>query len=192
MIITPLFSTLIHYIEIPDFDKDALIKYVYEQRDNDPSGMQRSNAGGWQSNDEYNQSDNIIDKTLKSFLSTMLHNKAFVEGIGFNIINTWININGKGHSNLMHCHPLSDYSGVIWIKVPKDSGHLVFSHPNSFEMAKQIVTYSEDLKKSFNVYPEYRYTPVEGGGVIFPSSVYHTVSENMSDEDRISVSFNLY
>ena len=99
--------------------------------------MQRSNAGGWQSNDEYNQSDNIIDKTLKSFLSTMLHNKAFVEGVGFNIINTWININGKGHSNLMHCHPLSDYSGVIWIKC----GNNLEPHKSStkLERLKQIL-----------------------------------------------------
>ena len=38
---------------------------------------------------------------------------------------------------------------------------------------------------------DYSYEAVEGGLMLFPAHLEHKVLENKSDEDRISVSFNL-
>ena len=44
----------------------------------------------------------------------------------------WININGPGNYNHSHNHPGCDLSGVLWLKVPENSGNIVFESPQSF------------------------------------------------------------
>ena len=44
------------------------------------------------------------------------------------LVDFWININGKGGANVPHTHPGAKYSGVFYIKVPKEmkGGNLFF------------------------------------------------------------------
>ena len=45
--------------------------------------------------------------------------------------NMWANINPPGGSNRAHQHPNSLWSGVYWIKTPKNCGHLKIDDPRS-------------------------------------------------------------
>ena len=56
---------------------------------------------------------------------------------------------------------------------------------------EEIKSYSDDFKKDTNYYYNYSFIPNEGLLVLFPSHLQHDVEVNKSDEDRISVSFNL-
>ena len=40
--------------------------------------------------------------------------------------NMWANINPPGGYNMPHIHPNSHFSGVYYIKAPKDSGNISF------------------------------------------------------------------
>ena len=102
-----------------------------------------------------------------------------------------MNINGPGNFNLKHNHPRSNLSGVLWIKVPKDSGSIVFHSPDVFNRYQEMDHYTEEFCYINNCYRRYEFTPDEGKILIFPSSLEHEVLKNESNEDRISYSFNI-
>ena len=56
-----------------DFDKDALLDYVYQQQELDPKGVVLSNQGGWQSKDNYQEFDNPIRQILIKNLSQIFN-----------------------------------------------------------------------------------------------------------------------
>ena len=47
------------------------------------------------------------------------------------------------------------------------------------------------IRDRYNAYTSFNIPPQEGVMLIFPSFLLHSVEENLSDEDRISVAFNL-
>ena len=49
----------------------------------------------------------------------------------------------------------------------------------------------EEFQKKSSAYPVYMFPPTEGTILLFPASIMHKVESNQSDEDRISVAFNL-
>jgi ectoine hydroxylase-related dioxygenase (phytanoyl-CoA dioxygenase family) len=53
------------------------------------------------------------------------------------------------------------------------------------------LNYSVNFKKENNAYLSYYFDPMEGGMILFPSHLAHRVNENKSDEDRISIAFNI-
>jgi len=50
---------------------------------------------------------------------------------------------------------------------------------------------NDDFKKSNFIDDSYHCYPTEGRIIVFPSHLEHHVQENKSNEDRISVSFNI-
>ena len=106
-------------------------------------------------------------------------------------VEAWINVNKLGDYNIKHTHPTSDLSGVLWIKASKDCGKIEFQSPVEFQTYTEIESYTEDFKDSNNYYHTYYFSPTEGRMLVFPSHLQHQVRENKSNEDRISVSFNI-
>ena len=97
----------------------------------------------------------------------------------------WVNINYPGSYNLSHTHPLSSISGVFYIKVPENSGGIVFQ--NLFETNAAIPAFSKNKKLTITE----KIKPEEGKMVLFNSYLPHYVEQNHSDDDRISMSFNV-
>ena len=188
-----LFPTVFHEISIKNFKsiKRELIDFVYDQRQRDSAGVECSNIGGWQSQDVYHQGDNIIRstvlKTIQPYFKKILRNGGEVE-----LANMWLNINKKGDYNSTHNHPRSHLSGVLWIKTPNHSGHFEMQSPHAFECGHEIGAYNDTFQEKTGSYDYYYLLPTEGNIVIFPSYLNHKVKPNESDEDRISVAFNLW
>ena len=44
-----LFPTVIHEIEVPNFDQDKCVKIAKQLKKKDPKGVVKSNVTGWQS-----------------------------------------------------------------------------------------------------------------------------------------------
>ena len=188
--VTNLFPSSIHRLEIDNFDdyKEQLIKETYKERDEDPVGRSVSNIGGWQSNQTH-----IIDcksETLKNIIMSSV-SKLPMSGNLSCTIEGWKNINEPGNFNLPHSHPRSHLSGVLWIKIPKNSGNIVFESPEIFNRYQELDSYSDESKFDSNNYMTYYFTPKEGNVLIFSSNLQHEVNENKSNEDRISYSFNV-
>ena len=188
-----LFPVNVHEIDVKNFKiiKDDVIKFIYQERKKS-DGVKRSNQGGWQSLPTYADSDNILVDTVRESLdSYFATTPIFKEKVKIRINSLWININKKNDSNVEHLHPASHLSGVWWIKIPKNSGALWFSSPHWFNQYHEIFCYSDSYKENTNTYLNYYLDPREGGMVIFPSSLSHSVGVSETNEDRISVSFNI-
>ena len=153
-------------------------------------GRKISNLTGYQSNDLK------IDSTFLSFkrlIETKSNNLAKQIGLKDNLIlnNLWININKFKDVNDLHNHPHSILSGCFYIKVPKNSGAIVFKTPS----APLVDIYWRNHLKNFTVYnsPFWKIFPVEKQLLIFPSWLEHSVEPNMNEkEERISIAFNLH
>ena len=188
-----IFPVPIHVFDIKDFklyQKD-LIDYAYTLKSKgvgDVDTPNRSNLGGWQSRDFHlnNESDKLHSVLMECITLLPLLKK----DININV-KAWVNINSPGSLNVQHSHPGCDLSGVLWVKCPDKSGNIFFHSPSGFETFQEIESYTEDFKNNNNYYHAYWFPPIEGRMLIFPSHLQHEVKKNLSNEDRISASFNI-
>lgn len=167
-----------------DLDLNDLEQECLNQKEQDPNGRSISNIGGW-------QSDNIKDINNPLFETIEYWCNSFAANIGLNPVcldHAWININGKYHCNRLHDHQGSVLSGVYYIKVPKNSGNINFHHP-----MKKVISrdWSDAVSNCTPVSSQtWFFEPKPNLLMIFPSWIDHEVEPNLSDEYRISISFN--
>lgn len=185
-----LFPSIVSEIECDYFKivQSNLIEWIYNYQ-RTTEGVVYSNRGGWQSSSDFyldNSFSEFSDYILKHALMTLTH-----YDLQFQLTNMWININRRGNYNLVHDHPLSVMSGVLWIKTPKKCGSLKFYSPHSFTQYLLLQNVDSEVAKEQNYYSDYEFKPKEGTMIIFPSDLKHGVEPNESDEDRISIAFNL-
>ena len=171
----PIFPTFLHNLKI-DISQE-LIDSCYQLRKEDPEGTIKSNVGGWQSQD-FNCNNTLIESILNRTL------EVFIKAPTLN--NWWVNINTPDSYNGMHIHPGVDMSGVIWIKIPEDSGNLFFPNYNYFCRTREIENCRDFIKQGYG----HEIVPQAGNVILFPSFLQHEVPRNNSNEDRISISFN--
>lgn len=145
-----------------------------------------SNAGGWQSSSidlrEYSEF-HIIHNTICYKINEIA--KQINQEGKLQLDNVWINLNYPGSSNLRHVHPVTAFSGTIYISVNERSGRIVFFGDSP------IIHYTFKNKGCELFYDEVYYTPKNGMIVMFPAWVPHAVERNESDDTRISISFNV-
>ena len=186
-----LFPSSVHLIDIENYDaiKEVALSFIYHEQDNNPEGRLISNRGGWQSDPDYHEWDNIIKKIIDEGLSK--HSQFYLPYRKLQYHALWFNINKKGNYNVEHDHPRCDLSGVLWIKTPPNCGKIKFESSHSYVADAHLSSLNEKYKYDTHNYTQFKFNTVEGRMLIFPSYLRHSVEVNESDEDRISVSFNL-
>jgi uncharacterized protein (TIGR02466 family) len=185
-----LFPSMVTEVECDfyKFIQPSLIDWIYNYQKT-VNGVTLSNRGGWQSLSDFyldESFDKYIDYILKNIMVSLTH-----YNLNFKLSNMWININKKGDYNVIHNHPLSVMSGVFWVKTPKNCGSLVFHSPHNFTQTLLLQNIDSEIAKEQNYYESFTFKPKEGTMILFPSDMLHGVERNESDEDRISISFNL-
>ena len=183
-----LFSVPIHYLSIDDFDskKQELIDYAYNLRDNE-RGRTASNRGGYQSQPFPVKGGDILQDFLINIISNI---PSFRNNVDVKC-DSWVNINPPLSFNVKHCHPNCDIAGVLWIKIPENSGDIVFQSPYNFISYNEMLCYTREFQEKGKYFHDYKFPAREGNLLLFPAHLEHKVGDNNSDEDRISVSFNL-
>jgi uncharacterized protein (TIGR02466 family) len=99
---------------------------------------------------------------------------------------SWLNVNPPGSSHHKHFHSNSILSGVLYLQVDEHSGKFLVHREDNNRISNEI--------KNYNQY-NYKYLffePKQFELYIFPSSLSHSVDENKSTKDRISLSFNTF
>jgi uncharacterized protein (TIGR02466 family) len=151
-------------------------------------GMTRTNIKGWHSTTDMHERPEF--KNLVSMLyacQKTIYEQEYYESEPV-LGNMWANINPPGGMNRAHQHPNSLWSGVYWIKTPKNCGQLKIDDPRS--VASMIRPRQKDIKKPDRLWRETHYEPIAGRVIMFPSWLMHAVDPNESNDIRISVSFN--
>ena len=155
---------------------------------NKDKGMIRTNIKGWHSTTnmhklpEYKKLVDMLYACQKTIYEQEYYESEPVLG------NMWANINPPGGMNRAHQHPNSLWSGVYYIKAPKNSGHLKIDDPRS--SAAMCRPRQKDGEKPPRLFRETHYEPIAGRCIMFPSWLMHCVDPNESNDIRISVSFN--
>ena len=86
--------------------------------------------------------------------------------------------------------PNSSLSGVYYVRSNEQSGRIRFRDPRAGKrMDPWPVAADEEADQRH--WDRVHYKPVAGRLIMFPSWLEHDVEPNMSDEERISISFNM-
>ena len=151
-------------------------------------GVQKTNVNGWHSETnmhELPQFKPLVDELFK--MVSEVFNEEWVDRQP-RLGNMWANINYQGGYNKPHIHPNSLFSGVYYVKAPKDSGKLACNDPRPGIQLNMPVRKSGQPPK--HLWRECHLEPIEGRIIIFPFYLWHNVEPNQSNDIRISVSFN--
>jgi|TARA_R110000765_G_scaffold185190_1_gene290917 uncharacterized protein (TIGR02466 family) len=146
----------------------------------------KSNVGGFQSNSFYNIRKDILKDIFLNPAYKYTEKLNPKKQFKIELINYWINKNKTHDYNLMHSHD-GFLSGIYYIKTPIDCGRLVFQNGNLTKMQYNYVNYFDNP----NFFSTFISEVSEGEIYLFPSNLLHSVEPNRSNEERISVSFNL-
>lgn len=176
-----------------------LKQLILEQRRN-VAGVGVSNRGGWQSRDDLfvwgGEGGRALAQWIQScvlHIHNTFHPERFQEFL--NAPDTrlqmqlvaWANVNGKGDWNSTHNHPNCHWSGVHYVQVPPGSGQIAFLDPrpciNMLDTGNELLDLFRQIPRTIE--------PKEGMTVIFPSWMQHQVTAHGSEEERISIAFNL-
>jgi uncharacterized protein (TIGR02466 family) len=107
-------------------------------------------------------------------------------------ITSWLQLNQPQSYFVRHDHYGALVSGVLYITVPENSGDIIFHNPLEARRVTNVFfdrTKIEDNDYNFN---HVKYSPIEGEMLFFESWLQHTVGQNLSKDDRVSVSFNIW
>lgn len=130
---------------------------------------------------------NRINDVVREYFKVIgINPNAFIE------ITSWLQFNQPQSYFVRHDHYGALISGVLYLEVPENSGDIIFHNP--IEARRVSNTFFERVKAEENEYnySHVKYTPVVGEMLIFESWLQHTVAQNLSTENRISVSFNIW
>ena len=165
-----------------DLEKDIV---AWSKQD---KGLVRTNVQGWhsttdmQERPEYKNLVNMLYEAQRT-----IYDQEHLDSEPF-LGNMWANINPPGGMNRSHQHPNSLWSGVYYVKAPKNCGHLKIDDPRN--SASMIRPRQKPGQLPQRLYRETHYEPKDGRLIMFPSWLLHCVDPNESNEIRISVSFN--
>ncbi|CUH78872.1 2OG-Fe(II) oxygenase family protein [Tropicibacter naphthalenivorans] len=199
--IRSLFATRLYRARLsefgPDIDASELEGSCYSIAEDDEAGQEWCEKEGYPGYTSYASLTDlpwrfpIFGDLVKSLDQ---HVAAFAEDLEFELADKklvledlWINILPEGGNHGLHIHPHSVISGTTYVAMPDGASALKLEDPRlGFMMAAPTRRKAcrEELKAF--VYE----APAVGDVLLWESWLRHEVPMNMSEDDRISVSFN--
>ena len=171
-----------------DVDNDKLYKLIsnlYSQH----AGRSESNKGGWQSENIISELPSFVDKikpVVKEYMDEIKLN------IELDITQVWANINKYKDYNAQHFHLQSNFTGVYFVKGEKQTGNLLLHNPfTNFNYCwfngklVKIITPNQYNSQVVKIYPQ------PGKLIVYPSWLQHSVEPNLTNEERVSISFDI-
>ena len=108
------------------------------------------------------------------------------------IVQMWVNVNGKYCYNTSHKHAGVELSGVLWVKQTPETGCFIIENMESgFQNLALIESANRQYTSNKHIVSEYLPKYTDGTICIFPAHLSHRVEMNVTNEDRISISFNI-
>ncbi len=127
-------------------------------------------------------------KVLDAHAAEFAKDLAFdLDGRALKLDSLWINILPMGGVHTGHIHPHSVISGTTYVAMPDGASAIKFEDPRLAMMMAAPVRKKDACQEM----QPFRYeAPVVGDVLLWESWLRHEVPLNMSDDERISVSFN--
>ena len=151
-------------------------------------GIVRTNVQGWHSTTNMHERPEF--KKLVNMLydcQKTVYEQEYYESEPY-LGNMWANINPPGGMNMPHLHPNCLFSGVYYVKSNPNSGRLKIMDPRPG--AQMYMPIRKEGDPGRDMWRDANIEPIPGRIIMFPAWLWHSVEENISDNIRISVSFN--
>ena len=169
---------------------EQMYSFIKKTQTKDQKGIHKSNIKGWHSKDfnlQESETKNFINFILPSIEKVMIDMNWEREKQTVKISNMWAIVNKGGSTNLRHQHGNSTISGAYYVRAPKNSGDIVFYDPRP----APVFSFPKAINSNFLNAKVNGISPKGGALILFPSYVDHSVNENLTDEERIVISFNI-
>ena len=185
----PVFKYKIKYYEQVNAQ---LSGYIYDLKKKNEKGLDRTNVNGWHSeNFDLKDKNSVQYKfliSLKEYIFDVFDKYCWdIDPKKIVCTEMWAIINKKDSFNLIHTHPNSYLSAAYYVRAPENCGKFLVENPNSVSN-HSYPRISKETELNANI----RGLDVKEGDLLFfPSYLPQKVGRNMSDEDRIVISFNI-
>jgi uncharacterized protein (TIGR02466 family) len=190
---TPMFVTSVFRDVFVDYDVESLAEHIKTLSEKEES-KSRSGVNGWQSRFYVDYdcplTKELFERYIKPMAFNIIENKLRYENKP-SYIEYWYNVNKKHSYNLQHTHPRSMLSGAFYIQVPNNSGGIIFNRAETESVPISDFGPTDDGIETARTDSKYWIYPVPREVVMFQGHVPHYVEQNLSEEDRISLSFNV-
>ena len=172
------FNCVEYFPKILDLYHDKIINSIFQNRES--TTYSHKINGRWEN---HYLSIQYFPELRKLFRTACREGKVVLEKslvvpykeLGLPMDEFWFNIAGPGESTGWHDHKeRSELSGVYYLHVPDNSGDIHFRKKIGDE------TFEWEIKSQ------------TGKLILFDSNIEHSVPENKSKENRISIAFNLF
>ncbi len=180
---TPLFSfQLTDHVALDQ----RLLQLIDRLKQSDP-GINASNVLGWHSRGNLFDLEDV--RPFREIVSAAIAECA--KAVGYSHVpirpaNCWANVSPRYASNKIHDHANCLFSGVYYLQTAEHCGNLMFYDP------REARTFYKPSVREYTAYTAdaIAHAPEPGLLLIFPSWLKHGVEPNLSQQDRISISFN--
>jgi len=176
-----MYNTIIHTISytrgsVPGVDNKKFKEIILK----DPKPLEQETKDPRRLLTRYEDTKFPMNREFEKILNHITGQFSYLYNKKLKLMSFWSHIHEKNMSTVVHSHlNKEDYegniyvSGVYYVQVPEKSGHLVLLYP-----------YNSHVTRRYPVMPK------PGEFFLFPSPTDHYVTRNLSNDLRISVSFN--
>jgi uncharacterized protein (TIGR02466 family) len=178
-------------------DMDDLHASCLAIADDDEAGQAWCEENGYPGYTSYASLDDLPWRfpAFKALVPVLdAHVAAFAADLAFDLgdrklklDSIWINILPEGGSHAAHIHPQSVISGTLYVAMPEGASAIRFEDPR-LPMLMHAPTRAKDAPRELQTFV--KVAPAVGDVMLWESWLRHDVPLNMSDDERISVSFN--
>ena len=199
--IKSLFATRLYHAKLAALgaaiDADELEQSCYAIAQDDEAGQDWCEEQGYPGYTSYASLSDLpwrfpIFRDLVNALDA--HVAAFAEDVQFDLgdkklqlEDIWINILPEGGIHTSHIHPHSVISGTTYVAMPDGASALKLEDPR-LPMMMAAPTRVKEARDELRTF--YYAKPAVGDVLLWESWLRHEVPMNMSEDDRVSVSFN--
>jgi uncharacterized protein (TIGR02466 family) len=192
-----LFATRLYHSSLEGIDAAELEASCFSIAEDDEAGQEWCEREGFAGYTSYASLTDLpwrfpifadLVKQLDAHVAEFAKDACFdLDGRELKLEDIWINILPEGGIHTSHIHPHSVISGTTYVAMPDGASAIKFEDPRSQMMMAapaRLPDAREEMRQFVYVAPKV------GDVLLWESWLRHEVPMNMSEEERVSVSFN--
>ena len=187
--VIPMFPTLVWKRQIEAGLRDALGARILEALTEMRRGLSPLESGrGWQSGQVLHEREDFgeLVACVHRGIASILRFLRIGDDV-FEITACWATVLAKGGAHKIHSHPNNFLSGVYYVRTQPGADTINFHDPRRQASIIRPPVVELTAENTDQVVVKVR----NGTLLMFPSFLEHSVDANMSEEERVSVSFNV-
>lgn len=187
--VIPMFPTLVWKIQLKAEFHDAIDAKILATLEAARRDLPELGPGqGWQSDQTLHERDEF--RELISCVNTVGTSILRFLRIGydaFEVTGCWATVLAKGATHKAHSHPNNFLSGVYYVRTHPGADAINFHEPRNQASVIRPPVVELTAENADQIVVKV----ANGTLLVFPSYLEHSVDANMSEEERISISFNI-